>query len=340
MSLPQQLLSNLTELLLSANDHDSDEDDDSYKGVAVGLGSAYLLVIFLTYTFQYIRLLRTGSVVGINPYFMILGNLSSVASLLNSLIFYFVVIHECFDIVLIDCINRMLGLYQIAAQYLCFMIFYAMFVYYSRRQVSAVATLADAKSAISPLASINYQAIGGSYDRSHSSHCCRTPSNCCRGQGRRGWVPLQLGLVLLVNAILVTITVVLLSTDDWMGYQQMTTYGRVLGGVSTVAVMIQYLSQIYSLYQTKYAHNFGVTTYIMLCCGNLTSFLYLMVSTAVSHGRADVSTWLPYLVCFLLQLVLVIQIIYYNRRNRGLYSTSTAGAIIQYDQSDSDLEGA
>ena len=298
------------------------DNDEEFKTLMLGLGLGYLLTIFVTYTFQYVKLYRTKSVTGITPYFLILGNIASVTSLMNSLIFYFSTIHDCFDIILIDCVNRMLGLYQIASQYLCFMIFYFMFVYYYRQQTSPYNQHSQ------PFASTQTTSLMSQQQQQQTYHSI---AGGHRSSNKRGSIPYQWLAVCLFNIVLMVVTVALLSQDDWMGYQQLISYSRALGIIGTVTVVLQYAPQIHSLYQTKHASNLSATTYVLLCCGNLVSFMYLVITTATDMAAADVTTWLPYLVCFLMQLVMVVQIIYYTRRTQQQYSA----AGIQYDRENS-----
>lgn len=263
------------------------------------LGMFYLLVIFVTYAFQYGKVYKTKSVSGITPSFFVLGNISSVTSYMNSLIFYFAVIHECFHIDVIVCINKMLGLYQIGFQYLCFMLFYILFVFYYRVTI--------------PI--------------SHNYGSLSTSVVIAAERNTRGYIVHQFVILLIFNVTLISTIVGLLSRNDWHGDKDLIVTARILGIISTVTVLVQYIPQIYSLYKTKNAKNLSIPTYTLLSCGNLVSFIYL-----AAQSVSDFTTWLPYLVCFIVQASLSAQIIYYEKRRHQLNSS------IQYDQDDSDTE--
>ena len=281
----------------------------SFDNSMLGLGIGYLLTIFITYTFQYIKIYKTKSVTGISPSFLVLGNISSVTSFMNSLIFYFVVIHECFTIDIVECINKMLGLYQIGSQYLCFMIFYVMFVFYYRTNV--VNVYPDFENLVQPLLS-NENGNSNGNNRISEHH-------------RRGYIVYYFIGMVLVDIILISVTVGLLSRNVWHGNDDLIIFARALGIISTLSVVTQYVPQIYSLYLTKNAKNLSVVTYILLAGGNFVSFLYLTFQSA-----SDSTTWLPYLICLIMQSLLCVQIIYYEQRSRHL------NVSIQYDRDNSD----
>jgi len=265
----------------------------------LAMGLCYLTSIFATYMFQFVKHIRNKSVDGINPHFMLIGNISSVCSFINSLIFYFSVIHECFEIDLILCLNKSLGLYQIGSQYLCYLILYLIYAILYRIPVHIM----DSETAL-----------------------FLAPHQIKR---KRGFIILYYFLAMLGNIVLLTITLILLSKNNWHGDQELINYARVFGIIATVAVVLQYLPQIRELYMKKNAKNLSVVTYILLAVGNFISFFYLTMQEA-----SDVTTWISYLVCMLVQCTMIMQIIHYERRRKILERTHS----LQYDDDSEIIE--
>jgi len=261
------------------------------------LGIVYLVAVFITYVFQYGKIIHSKSVKGISSKFIIIGNLASVTSFMNSLVFYFVVLSDCPQLDLVECLNHSLGLFQIASQFLCFLILYGLYVFYYQPP-----TLRD--FGVSYRNSDGYGSLNNDSEDRFSVEV-----RCSR------YACLHLGVSLLVNAGLASLTVGLLSLNNWHGYEEDTViaYGRTLGILSVIAVGMQYGPQMIKLYETKEPGSISAVTYLLLTTGNFISFFYLIM-----QDSADVTTWLPYLFSFCCQAVIVVQVVWYGHTSLGV----------------------
>lgn len=267
----------------------------------LAIGICWLASIFITYIFQYIKIIKYHSVEGISSHFMILGNVSSITAFMNSLVFYLSVFRECPTIDPIECLNRSLGLYQIACQFICFIILYVLFVIFYK------------------------STIHHTYNTFSSTP---PPSEPLLPQlsGRKRHLPLFV-VSLTVDILLIMVTIIILQRNAWTGDDDVGyIYARTLGLISTMAVIGQYTPQIFKLYQIKHPRTLSIITYILLSVGNFVSFFYLVMQDA-----SDFTTWMPYAISLLLQVILVAQIVYYNHRTERL------STIINYSGSSSDL---
>lgn len=235
---------------------------NSSENAQFALGLFYLIIIFVTYSFQYGKIIKNKNVIGISQHYLILGNLCSGTSLVNTLIFYHKVMRDCS--VTIECVTKMIGFYQIVSQFLCFNIFYIMYLYY--------------------------------YRDSEERRCSKTKN-------------LYYALSSLLIIISLSIAIGLLSINNWNGSEipGVIYYGRFLGIASTIFVFIQYLPQIHKIYHTKSSGALSSITVILIGTGNFVSFGYLLW-----QGTSDVTTWFPYLTCFILQFIMAFMMVYYD----------------------------
>ena len=237
-------------------------------------GLSYLLTIFITYVFQYWRIIKRKNVDGISNSYLMLGNICSLSSLINSLIFYFYVIKECQSFFSLTCINKMIGFYQISSQFICFIIFYILFIIY--------------------------------YKIADKDNFFKTYK-----------IQLLFLLNQLLNLLFIGITIGILSINNWNSYKydEIIIYARVMGYISMIFVLLQYLPQIYKLYKTQSHGSLSPITLIFLALGNFISFLYLIL-----EGVSDYTTWLSYLMCFICICIVLIQIFIYKYcSNKHLY---------------------
>jgi uncharacterized protein with PQ loop repeat len=91
-------------------------------------GTALIALIGISYCFQYTLMIKKRDVSDISAAFLFLGNISIIAAVTNCIIFYFVVIKECPQLESLVCYGKMLGLIQLLMEFLCFGIFYSLYV--------------------------------------------------------------------------------------------------------------------------------------------------------------------------------------------------------------------
>lgn len=269
-------------------------------------GFIYLSMIFVTYSFQYYKILSSKITDGISHTSMIIGNISSVCSLSNTLIFFFTTIKKCPEVGIIDCINSSLGLFQIICQFICYIILYLIFSIYYRSPKKTVK--------VSRLESLPVETEYTELNDVDERYMVRN-----------GGISFLVSIA--SDSILIGLTVGLLSVDDWNGYNEnaIIMFARTIGVIGTISVVLQYFPQIKRLYINKNPGTVSKVTYILLAIGNLISFFYLIMESA-----SDFTTWTPYLLSFMLQMVIFSQIIYYENRLKKLSEMYH----ISYDGSD------
>lgn len=276
------------------------ENDDVIDGEQLFLlvfGFIYLSMIFITYMFQYFNILKNKNVEGISHRTMIIGNISSICTLVNSLIFFFSIFKKCNDIGYINCINSSLGLYQIICQFICYIILYLLFSIY--------------RPSISPNENNNQEIrsilddVETGYQNKENISIYKRPA------------VLSFLCSLCFDIILLSITISLLSTNDWNGNidNNIINFAKAMGIIGSISVVIQYLPQIQRLYINKNPGSVSKITYIFLAIGNIICFSYL-----ISEPYSDVTTWISYLIAFVLQLFIFLQIIYYEKRLKKINS--------------------
>jgi len=313
-------------------------------------GFVYLSMIFITYMFQYFSILKNKNVDGISHRTMIIGNISSICTLINSLIFFFSLFKKCYDIGYINCINSSLGLYQIICQFICYIILYILFsIYYISPQEIGDNTMINynnmddlhqpitQESTFSKYYShmINISFYGCFKQKVNNERNSQTlnsedlESNIQYDSGENGVSSshiinkkriIRVGVLsflvsIILDSILLSITISLLSTNNWNGNLNLSiiNYAKAMGIIGTISVVIQYLPQIQRLYINKNPGAVSKITYTMLSIGNIICFAYLF-----SEPASDITTWISYVMAFILQFCIVGQIIYYEIRLKRL----------------------
>jgi len=266
-------------------------------------GIVYIFIIFITYSFQYSNIIINKNVEGITNSFMILGNISSITSLMNALIFYFYIVKDCNIREIIECINKSLGLYQISTQFICYNILYCLYIYY-----------------VGNLKIIQDQLNDFIYDNNHIYTSHQFTSTIQNTNYSNNFIQVTTYkykicfiFSLFFNFSLIAVTIGLISINDWTGYDlpEVIIYAEVLGYLCAFFVIMQYIPLIYQLYKNKRPGILSPVTYIFLSIGNIISFIFLF-----SQQNSHFTTWLPYIICFSLQFTIYLQIIYYKYKNK------------------------
>lgn len=261
---------------------------DEYTGFDIFLfifGLIFIFLIFVTYSFQYLKIIKNKNVKSISHKSILIGNISNICILINTLIFYFPIIKECSYIEYINCINSSIGLYQMISQFICYILLYYLFaLYYKTNENNANYNL------------INYNSINDDYNKKNSNISM-----------------LSFAISMLLNIIILIITILLLSLNNWENYENILiiTYGRTMGILGTIFIIIQFLPQIYKLYINKCQGSLSKITSFLLAIGNIIPFFYIIISST-----SDVTTYLPYIISFILQSIIFCQIVYYEKKTK------------------------
>jgi PQ loop repeat len=100
-------------------------DDDvkcpsEHDGVATGLAVFLLVGIVVSYLPQIVRIIVKKSSLGFSPWFLLLGATSSASSFLNVVALQWGLVRCCSMVSTSICAESMLGIAQVALQWLCF----------------------------------------------------------------------------------------------------------------------------------------------------------------------------------------------------------------------------
>jgi uncharacterized protein with PQ loop repeat len=104
------------------------EDPYETNTAELVFGTALIVLIGISYCFQYSLMIKKRDVSDISAAFLFIGNVSIIAAVTNCIIFYFVIIKECNQMEPITCYGKMLGLISLLMEFLCFGIFYSLYV--------------------------------------------------------------------------------------------------------------------------------------------------------------------------------------------------------------------
>ena len=246
------------------------------KDLSTILGISYISVIILTYLFQFVVIIRSKHIEGISSLFLFLGNIASICSVGNAIVFYFDTLQKCMYISHQECFNYVSGLLQFIVSFICIIIFQSIYIYYY---------------------------LYNSSSRFFIDHTVAI-RRCISSKSIDLFV-----ISILMDAVLIIMIISMLSIDDWTGNNNIMTikFARALGYFSVVAVSLQYLPQIYTIYRLKKNGSLSLITLILLMIGNI-----FCVGYFIYQGVSDYTTWLSFAVCGFLLLVLVIEILYYR----------------------------
>lgn len=239
------------------------------------LGNIIVAGMILAYLFQYIKIIKAKTSKGINHIFLAIGYVGSLCSLANSIIFYYSGWFDCIGFA--ECDSNILGFIQLFVQSLCFMIFYILFIIYY-----------DNESVILRYISYKYIVI---------------------------FIFISLTLLLLganiASLLLIRHDYNIISSHSSHDIIQSSVkkYADALSIIVIIATCTQYIPQIIQTCKDKYPGSLSLITILIQCPGSFIIATFL----ALQHD-ADLSTWIPYAVTGLLQLILlIIGTIFYHK---------------------------
>ena len=92
------------------------------------IGYVILIVVFFTYLPQYVKIIKNKSSSGISEFFLTIGYIGSICSWNNAFVFYYKEWEQCQGF--FNCGNSILGFNQVFIQWLCFLIFFTLYLIY------------------------------------------------------------------------------------------------------------------------------------------------------------------------------------------------------------------
>lgn len=139
------------------------------------------------------------------------------------------------------------------------------------------------------------------------------PFSIYRQQRKREYLRAQilLGLVLLVSAIFSATSVTLYYGLN-LSAKTLSTWGRAIGILSAIVVIVQWTPQIFTTFQLGSAGSLSVVMLLIQLPGCLLTVFFQAVI-----GGADFTTWGPYLISAINVMILIIMCLVFWIRNRN-----------------------
>lgn len=90
------------------------------------------------------------------------------------------------------------------------------------------------------------------------------------------------------------------------------TYGNFLGYLSTVLTFVHWSPQLWTTFKRKSVGSFSI---LMLCLQVPGAMLIVVFQIFISHEA--ISTWMSFLAALIQQAILLVMLLYYNRKNKN-----------------------
>lgn len=257
-----------------------------------------LLVIYMP---QYWKMFRMKSSYGFHQLFMFLGHTASFLSCLNSLIYYINNWWNCHGS--LGYTESFFGFGLIVFQWILFWVFYVMYILYHPQDRPDV------------IVSGEKCGCGGIFQTRKMATAFFIVSH-------------------LIMVFGLAMTLGLLGSAGW--HESQTNGGLMIwSGVLELTILVMflahYLPQIYETYRLKKVGSLSLVTLGMMCPGTFFWTAYLALQpNLVNNGEDDahqvetglmksqVMVWLPYLIVGIMQFVLLVIGIYYERYQKKL----------------------
>jgi len=115
--------------------------------------------------------------------------------------------------------------------------------------------------------------------------------------------------LIFLAAIVLSIVAGVLYYDVGVSSDHMVTYAQACGVMSSIAIVVQWVPQIYTVYKLKSPGSLSILMLLMQIPGAILVVIFLAV---LNHE--DFTTWSPYVVTFIQQVILVVMCVIYMRR--------------------------
>eukprot|EP01095_Lingulamoeba_sp_RSL-Kostka_P016111 TRINITY_DN7732_c2_g1_i1.p1 TRINITY_DN7732_c2_g1~~TRINITY_DN7732_c2_g1_i1.p1 ORF type:complete len:315 (+),score=37.46 TRINITY_DN7732_c2_g1_i1:36-980(+) len=291
---------------------------ESQEIVSIVLGICLTLGTSISYQPQQIKICWNKTSAGLSPSFLFLSLMFSMFSLANVCLLQWDKFQCCRYITFWQCNEGLLVIYQIAAMPINVLIIYACAIPFYKVQVP----------------------------HSMENETVEKIEAYKVSEKNKSILITSVGFV-IVGCISLLSGLLLLS----FGYKSaiVQNFGLLCGFFVVVAAIFQYTPQIFYTFKTKKVGSLSLLMLIIQCPGN-----FLVVLFQVLYS-ANFSTWLPFLVAGIEQIILICQIIYYDyifyrifapqviivddsdeEENDGSINTEYIGNSGKYDDSDSD----
>ncbi|KAF9252195.1 hypothetical protein DTO006G1_2942 [Penicillium roqueforti] len=241
-----------------------------------------ILGILLSYLPQHIRIIARRSSFGISPYFILLGVTSGTSAFANILVFPSTAqdVACCRDISGFACFAGLLGVFQMAMQWLAFFSILLLFVIYFPR----------ATSPTDPVGSVSSTSSGPTY---------------------------RTALIVTGICLLHALVTIIISLAVELRYPAaVATWANFLGILAAILASIQYFPQIYTTFRLRCVGSLSIP---MMCIQTPGSLVWA-ASLAARKGWSGWSIWGVLVVTACLQgtlLTMAIYFEYFGSNNKG-----------------------
>jgi hypothetical protein len=237
------------------------------------VGVVLVLGLVISYFFQFLSFFRLKSSKGMSSFSLGLALLSSMLTFTNFLILHWTTVICCACVDYGRCMTANLTPLQLFANVLSLLFVYSAFLWYY------------------PL----------------------EPFSIYRLQRKREYLRAQiiLGLVILI-ALIFSATSATLYYGLNLSAKTLATFGRAIGILSAIVVVVQWTPQIFTTFQLGSAGSLSVVMLLIQLPGCLLTVFFQAVI-----GGADITTWGPYLVSAINTMILIVMCGVFWLRNRN-----------------------
>ncbi|RKP10759.1 hypothetical protein THASP1DRAFT_10594, partial [Thamnocephalis sphaerospora] len=238
------------------------------------LGTFICIGMFVSYLPQHYKIISTASSEGFSPLFLLLGCLGAWSNVVNITVLQWDVMRCCTVVSFGTCLEHILGIIQIAVQWLMFVLVFILFMIYFPTRKKYI-----------------YQAMPRPLE----------------GDGWR--TSLLVAVLVTAHFTVCLLTTVLLLSANGASHSQTRYWAGVMGVFSMFVATVQYLPQIW---KTWCAKTVGALSIIMMMIQTPGSFVFAY--TLAAREGTNWTTWITYLVSGCLQGTLLVMCIIWDAR--------------------------
>lgn len=260
------------------------------------IGVVFLLLLIIIYIPQYHKICKNRSSQGLNAWFMFFGHTAAFWTWSNTLIFYINGWWTCQGTA--GCMESFIGVGIVVVQWLLYLIMYLLYLYFLHEPNEL-------------------------YYGSSTRQLSKCLSNCRSSLTNKFVARSTFTVSVILSLIKLTGDLVLLHKYEWHNPDPEPTDFTAWTAFAEVIILtfflIHYIPQIYETYQQKSAGAISLITLAFMCPGTFMWTVYLALQGQIiddNQQASDPIVWVPYLVVFVMQGVLLYMGLYYERKKR------------------------
>lgn len=259
-----------------------------------------LLVIYLP---QFWKMISMKSSHGFNQLFMFMGHTASFLSCLNSLIYYINNWWNCHGS--LECTESFFGFGLIVFQWLLFWVFYVLYIIYHPQDRHDVVIINSSDSGCE---------CGHLFKTRKIAICFFIASH----------------IIIFLSTVC---TLSILGVARWHESEQnpeLMIWSGILELLILILFLGHYIPQIYETYQLEQVGSLSLITLGLMCPGTFVWTVYLAMQPGLTNNgqkeshpdatifNSQLMVWIPYLIVGIMQFILLVIGIYYERRRAKL----------------------